>query len=364
MTVLLLYTSLITVTKTINVETPPLTQYSQLYSTYSQTLTCACTQISINYGKFLGIEYTLHQVCSSIFVNPSWLDDMTKASETKGSDKDFRVKSAYAFQALRALCQLINSTIFDSFIEFYSRQYVSASVMPSKLFKSETESLTNRFKSSMTNSFLLSLSMIRDMAQVNALWSVISTNYVLRKGAKGSVYARTNIYDGCLCSSSSACIASFSTSLLVVRGFYTGCYVLEALLQSTLECFYDQTCINRTQEYFASSSAIYAIALNSSSPSNYSIHSTIKDLVGNLMIEQWNVSTMYERYYNECQPTQCTYTTETRNDIIYIFTALFGIVGGLNTALKLVVPRLVKFIMYCIRKLRTRVVPEISSAQT
>jgi hypothetical protein len=116
--------------------------------------------------------------------------------------------------------------------------------------------------------------------------------------------------------------------------------------------------------YFSSSSAINAIALNSSSPSNYSINSTIKDLVGNLMIEQWNVSTMYERYYNECQPTQCTYTTEMRNDVIYIFTTLFGIVGGLTTALKLVVPRLVKFIMYCIRKLRTRVVPEMSSAQT
>ncbi len=364
MTILLLYTSLITVTKTINVEAPPLTQYLQLYSTYSQTLTCTCTQISINYGKFLGIEYRLHQVCSSIFVDQSWINFMAELMETKGYSRDFRITGPNAFQALRALCQLINSTIFNNFIEFYSRQYVSASVMPSKLFESETESLTNRFKSSMTNSFLFSLSMIRNMTQVNALWSVISTNYALMKGANGIVYARTNIYDGCLCSSSSACIVSFSTSLFVVRGFYTGCYVLGALLQSTLECFYDQTCINRTQEYFASSSAIYAIALNSSWPSSYSIQSTIKDLVGNLMIEQWNVSTMYERYYNECRPTQCTYRIETRNDVIYIFTALFGIVGGLNTALKLVVPLLVKFIMYCIRKLRTRVVPEISSAQT
>jgi hypothetical protein len=53
---------------------------------------------------------------------------------------------------------------------------------------------------------------------------------------------------------------------------------------------------------------------------------------------------MYESYYNECQPTQCTYRIETRNDLIYIVTTLFGIVGGLITVLKLVVPRLVKLV--------------------
>jgi hypothetical protein len=281
------------------------------------------------------------------------------------------MSSSYAFQALRTFCQLINRTISDSFIDFYSRQYVSASVMSSTLFETETDSLINRFKSSMTNSFLLSLSMIRDTTQANVLWSAKHTNYILSQDPSGTVHATANRFEDCLCISSTACIASSSIyqapnpeKLFVVPGFYIGCYVLEALLKSTLECFYHQTCFNQLQMYFSSSSAINATALNSSSPSNYSINSTIKDLVGNLMIEQWNVSTMYESYYNECQPTQCTYRIETRNDVIYIFTALFGIVGGLTTALKLVVPRLVKFIMDCIRKLRTRVVPEMLSAQT
>jgi hypothetical protein len=85
-------------------------------------------------------------------------------------------------------------------------------------------------------------------------------------------------------------------------------------------------------------------ALDSSVPSKYSTNSTIKDLVDNLMIEQWNATPIYEQYYNECQPTQCTYTVQTRNDIIYTISALFGIAGGLITVLKLVVPRLVKII--------------------
>jgi hypothetical protein len=71
MIILLLYTSLIRVTKTVYIETPFFAQYSQLNSTYGQSPTCPCSKISINYGEFLCIEYTLHQVCSSIFVDQS-----------------------------------------------------------------------------------------------------------------------------------------------------------------------------------------------------------------------------------------------------------------------------------------------------
>jgi hypothetical protein len=62
------------------------------------------------------------------------------------------------------------------------------------------------------------------------------------------------------------------------------------------------------------------------------------------MIEKWNAPSIFERYYNECQPTNCTYSFEKRNDLIYIATTLFGIAGGLTTVLELVIPRLVKLI--------------------
>jgi hypothetical protein len=74
------------------------------------------------------------------------------------------------------------------------------------------------------------------------------------------------------------------------------------------------------------------------------MNSTIKNLVDNLMIEQWNASQIYENYYNECLPIQCTYTLETNNDMIYIVTTLFGVAGGLTTVLRLILPRLIKLI--------------------
>jgi hypothetical protein len=49
--------------------------------------------------------------------------------------------------------------------------------------------------------------------------------------------------------------------------------------------------------------------------------------------------------------------------MIYIFTTLFGITGGLSTVLKFAVPQIMKFIIYYIQKWRTRVVSEMSVVQ-
>jgi hypothetical protein len=192
--------------------------------------------------------------------------------------------------------------------------------------------------------------MIRDTTQANALFSALQNNYNLYIGNinfQASI-SPTN-YDGCSCVSSFACISQSSIydyasgiSLFDVPNFYKGCNVIESLLQSTLECFYDQQCIDDLQGLISSSSPVNVIALDESLPSVYFMNSTIKNLVDNLMIEQWNVSQIYENYYNECRPIQCTYTLETNNDIIYIVTTLFGVAGGLTTVLRLILPRLIK----------------------
>ncbi len=352
LTILLLYTSLIRVTKTINVETPSFARYEQLYSTYSPTLTCPCTKISLNYDKFLHVDYKLHQVCNTTLVNQSWIDYLAMLTYYRLFAKEFLATSPSAFQTLKTFCELINRTISDSLIEFYSRQYVSASVTSSQLFESKTKSSIDQFRSSMTNRFLLSHLIIRDTTQANALFSGLQSNYVLRV-ADNNYYVEINrvIYMDCDCRSSSTCIEQssihrypLSKSIFNVSGFYTGCYMVESLLQSTLECFYDQQCIDKLRSYLSQSWRVNLTVLNSSLPSLYSINSTIKDLIDNLMIEEWTAPAIYEKYYNACQPIQCTYTIETRNDVIYIVTTLLGIAGGLITILKLVVPRLVKIV--------------------
>jgi hypothetical protein len=285
---------------------------------------------------------------------------------------DFRITSSYAFQALAMFCDLINKTISDSFIRFYSTEYVSGSITPVQLFESQVQSFIDQFRSLTTNSFLLSLSMNRETAQNNALFSGRLTNYRLLQSDDGGIIVQRKGYSGCYCDSSSTCIyrcAIYNDTndilLFVVPGFYTGCYVIESLLQSNLKCFYNQTCINRLQDYFSlSNSSINVTALDPSLPSQYFPNSTIKQLIDNLMIEEWNGTCMYDRYYNACQPTQCTYTVETKNAVIYIITTLIGVVGGLMTILELIVPRLIKFIVYFIQKCRMRVARVMPVAQT
>jgi hypothetical protein len=108
LTILLLYTSLESVTETVNVKTPTLAQYSQLYAKYPQTLACACTTISINYEKFLRVEYSFHQVCSSVFITENWINYLATL-DLYGYfyAADFRVSGTFTFQTLSAFCDLL-----------------------------------------------------------------------------------------------------------------------------------------------------------------------------------------------------------------------------------------------------------------
>jgi hypothetical protein len=167
----------VSITKTVNVKTPTFNQYLQLYSKYAQTLACPCTQISINYDKFLHVNYTFHQVCSSSFVSKDWMDYLgVFRSNVYLSPEDFRLGGSSTFQALGAFCQLVDETISNSLAQFYASQYVSLSVTSSELFKSQAQSLFNQFVSSTTNNFLSSLQSVRDTTQANLLFSALQTN--------------------------------------------------------------------------------------------------------------------------------------------------------------------------------------------
>jgi len=334
-----------------------MTQYLQLYSTYPQTLTCPCTQISINYNIFIDIQYTFHQVCSSFLITEDWFAYLSTTFAPKNfSSYDFRWRSSSIFQALNAFCGLINQTIANRLTQFYSSQYVSASVIPSQLFESQAQSLISEFILSTTNDFLLSLATIRETTQSNSLLSGQFTNMAF--DTEGYVSYPNFFWEtgnGCSCMSSPTCAYpsmiynyEFITAIFTVPGFFNACFTIESLLLSDLHCFYNQTCIDVVQSYFLSSPRNIT-ALDESLLIHFLPNSTLQNVVDELMVEEWNRSTMYENYFNECQPTECSYTHETKKSIIYIVTTLFGLTGGLAAALKLIVPRLVNFITVCIR---------------
>ncbi|CAF1670819.1 unnamed protein product, partial [Adineta ricciae] len=364
LSILLLYNSLINIAQTIQVEKPSPQQYFQLYHKYGQALTCDCTEISINYKKFIDIQHTLHQVCQSDFVTQKWINYLNiPFGDDLVDGTNFRVVGSFIFQVLNTLCSLVNETISNRLTQFYSNQYISASLIPSDVLESQTKTFISQFISSSINDFLLSLSIMRNTTQSNALVSALFTNFKFEYDSKWKfVDSYSRIFSECACAASARCVVAatipdfYDTKpLFSIPGLYVGCYAIEALLQSNLQCFYDNNCVKRLKSYFTESIPMNVTALNVSLSNHFRMNSTIESILNELMVEEWKSSTTYEKYYNECQPAICSYTELAKNGVVYIVTIVIGLIGGLITVLKILVPGLVTFISNMKRRQSTRI---------
>ncbi|CAF1541165.1 unnamed protein product [Adineta ricciae] len=360
--ILLLYNSLINVITIETAQSPPFEQYRQLYKKYPQTLTCPCQSLLIDYEHIFDLDYTLHQVCTSIFTTQQWTDYLFSSKPNHVYSTDFRVVGSYLFESLDIFCQLVNRTIRNDREHFWRNHYVSAIVTPMDLFKSQIETYVHQLRSSATNNFILSLNLLRNTTHINALLSPMSNNFHLSRPLGSNTYSSIpTLFDNCRCDISAMCLGPSAileypsgTPKFYVPGVYQGCYTVEALLHSTLECFYNYTCLQELQLHTLASKTFYVMPLNSLLKSKYPINSTIEQLLDQLMIEEWTWSSHYEQYYNHCRPVNCTYSYRSKNGLIYIATTSIGLLGGLVTVLEFTIPRLVKFIDWIILARRQR----------
>lgn len=101
-------------------------------------------------------------------------------------------------------------------------------------------------------------------------------------------YTKPLDYNGCSCGLSSKCVQPS-------QGMMAGCYPLEALLQTTFQCFYNQTCIDSTNTF-------QALNISSDVSSEFSINSTVESILDKLMVEDYFVNISYENYFSQCKP--------------------------------------------------------------
>ena len=356
--VLLIYTATVTVMKTFTVPNPSLDQYKQLYARYPSTLACPCRQVSIQYKTFVRMNYTLHEVCTSVYVTREWIAFIARSGKQLCWPVDFRTTGVYTFEALSLLCKSIDGHITASIEQFRSSSYVSTLVTSSVSMEAVFEILIKQFKISTTKTFVSSLGLISGVFESNTV--PLATRSYFTPDAFGTILGYPswkNFSGGCDCTSGNTCSLQSAiyqngsrSSGWVVPGFYTACFVLESLRASTLACFYNETCLKDLQTHMGSELNTNFDALNSSAPSRFQRDSTIGPMLGELMVEQWTNSTTYDGYYAVCQPSECRYTLTSKNDAIHIVTTLIGLVGGLVTVLKFTVPRIVflvdKYIRY------------------
>ncbi|CAF0744408.1 unnamed protein product [Adineta steineri] len=143
-----------------------------------------------------------------------------------------------------------------------------------------------------------------------------------------------------------------------IPNLFVGCSIIQGVLHSSLECFFDQGCLDAVQWAIIS---IYSIDIPilEANTTRFLPQTLIGVLLDALMVEQWGELIRYDQYYAQCAPKLCSYTYIAHNNALYVFTVLVGLFGGLTAALKFLVPTFVEFIR---KKMRPKV-PQMTDIQ-
>ncbi|CAF0795308.1 unnamed protein product [Adineta steineri] len=346
MIVFLVYYSAALYTEDIFIPSPSLIEYDRIQNETS--LQCPCTNITVKYEVFAEIVPTYHQLCESDFVSDEWINRLLRLYEQSWNDStpiDFRRIGVFQFQTLRSLCQLANDTISRSLQSFNYTDFVQSQLVSPEIFEAQIGSFIKEFIEETPKTFIRAFNFMRDTTAQSLFMTGASITSV-----RPVTQYRLEIYNPsivpypgvnytftdnstCVCSSSTAttCMGLATFDNNVLPGFQTGCYMLNALMNSTLEAFDNQTIINK---------------LNNSSRSFQKLNSsnsnrTIEKLLGQMFVQFWSNSTSYEKYFQKCAPKSCSYRKNHHHSFWEILLSLIGFFQGASTVLGILSPLLI-----------------------
>jgi hypothetical protein len=365
------------VTNTIIIYTPSFEDYSSLYGKYAEALTCPCMNIAIAQEEFISLSPTFHEICESDFVDPRWPMgiDKTMYKFEYVYNRDFRFRGQSTFSALISVCSLAKISIDNALIDFNSTTFISKNLLSENTLILQVNSSVDFYTNSNGYTFSRSFGIIRDTIQGNGLvsgslssisFTLMMNNSMNANVSVGTINPRYKTYNNgsgvCSCHDSAICNEQqylYTTNNSKVRvyeipGLVIGCYGFEALLQSNLFCFFNQTCIDGLRTAIEFDDNFTTSALHPSKLIYFNLNSTIGSMMEKAMIEQWISNISYVNYYNQCHPIYCKHTYEEKNNIIYIVTVLFTLIGGLTSVLQVIVPRFVKLIRKILLKWQQR----------
>lgn len=189
--------------------------------------------------------------------------------------------------------------------------------------------------------------------------------------------ARTFIKDNrtCSCDTSSQCTRSqgfFCQTVACkqgnalptwpILGLNIGCFPIDSILLSTLECFFNQSCIQmlihlRLYDFdrvYLPVNITNITALNLNRPSRFFPNTTFETIISQLFVENWTTRADFLEHYHHCQPKFCTYTFIERYQPVFIITSVIGLMGGLTVVFELFVPVFVQIVLRVFRRRRRR----------
>ncbi|CAF4152263.1 unnamed protein product, partial [Adineta steineri] len=254
MIIFLVYYSAVIYTEDVFIPSPSLDEYDRIQN--ETLLQCPCTNIAMN---GLIIFFRLYE--------QSW---------NNSTPIDFRRIGVFQFQTLHSLCQLASDTINKGLQSFNYTDFVQSLLVSREIFEAQIGSFISEFIEETPKAFLRAFNFMQDTTAQSLFMTGASitsirpvTQYMITNEIQlgvvpypGINYTFTNNFT-CVCSSSTAttCMGLATVDNNVLPGFQTGCYMLNALMNSTLEAFNNETFINQLHN---SSRSFQKLSLSSS----------------------------------------------------------------------------------------------------
>ncbi|UJR19648.1 hypothetical protein I4U23_022782 [Adineta vaga] len=352
-TILISYTITQPYTLTKKFDQPSFNYYNQLREIYGVELKCPCSRIASSYNQFVSIQPVFHSICLSKFISNEWRVGLINGlvpNLTVYEQSDYRRFLSAHLQYLQGLCQLSIQTVNNSINEFLTSLLVTVELLDENSFHNRLDTLIKRSESSAPVLFSQFISLSRSIIDGNVFVTTYGTNfeYVIMMDGTNTNFAPAEpiVYNNnCSCGFSPTCTTQATSiepnplSISSVKGMKMGCTPCESLLASTLECFYDQSCLDLIQQYTNYENSSTPLSTISS---RFSQNITIDVLKENLFIEEWSTHMNYSSYYGQCLPLLCSYTSIEKYNTLNTITVILGLQGGLTIVLKWICPKLVR----------------------
>ena len=259
---------------------------------------------------------------------------------------------------MNGLCNLSIQSVNVSVYELLSSLFISAELVSPTTLQAQIDSRIIQIKSKAPATLVRLLSLLQTTRHGNALVSTYGTNYqyIISKEDPygGFLSTQAMMYDNeCSCDLNTSCtseagfVAKNASNIIRIKGLRIGCTPSESFLASTLECFYNTSCVTLIQEqthHMSNKADIPTWALVFVNASRFPIDVTVEGLVRELFVEDWSVTVNYSLYFNQCLPMLCSYKYIQQFNSLHTVTILIGLYSGVTIILKWFCPSLIHLV--------------------
>lgn len=329
----------------------------------------------MQHARIMSLSPRYHTICSSEYISDYWLSYFGRIEIDLDSigflATDFRISGLTFFDLIRVLCETSHKTVESALRVFRVNRLVTLNALSRLQFQIETTTRLKQFQQQTIASFLDLIELIRSLIQTNQIAEETWTNVgpVSRYDnvtSRWSLNFRSRDFyaNSCSCALLNNCTRPIGFYFqedgirtppnITVPGLVLGCYAIDSLLLSTLECFYDKKCVELIVKNYDFDVVGLVRPLDSRAAnikplrhenSRFHLNSTVNEIFSQLFIEDWLNTSNFTAYYNRCAPVKCTYTIQKRFDTTYMFTIMLGFYGGLSNILEIILPLIVGIVL-------------------